>query len=178
MNAWSFFEFLFFPTLVYQREFPRTSRVRIVFVINTWLAVAAIISLMYTILSHYILPILRRVTKRLLLVRLCSSLLRWIPKPSICLYSLYTHTHTPVERVASFILAGCAIDSLQHTLYNYVRLMLLLFFSLSLSLSLSCFHSHIHAFEFVSKTCSSSQRLAKVFSFFTHLFHPQILLCV
>lgn len=51
-----FIEFMFFPTLVYQLEYPRTSTIRPLFVIEKVLATFGTFSLIYTVTEHYIMP--------------------------------------------------------------------------------------------------------------------------
>lgn len=52
----NFFEFMLFPTLVYQLEYPRTSTIRPLFVIEKVLATFGTFSLIYTVTEHYIMP--------------------------------------------------------------------------------------------------------------------------
>ncbi|KAL7421034.1 Sterol O-acyltransferase 2 (Sterol-ester synthase 2) [Cryptotrichosporon argae] len=51
-----FFEFMFFPTLVYQLEYPRTNSIRPLYVLEKILATFGTFSLIYLITEHYIMP--------------------------------------------------------------------------------------------------------------------------
>ncbi|KLT39548.1 MBOAT-domain-containing protein [Cutaneotrichosporon oleaginosum] len=51
-----FIEFMFFPTLVYQLEYPRTSTMRPLFVLEKVFATFGTFSLIYTVTEHYIMP--------------------------------------------------------------------------------------------------------------------------
>ncbi|BEI84302.1 hypothetical protein CcaverHIS002_0409060 [Cutaneotrichosporon cavernicola] len=51
-----FIEFMFFPTLVYQLEYPRTSTRRPLFILEKVFATFGTFSLIYTVTEHYIMP--------------------------------------------------------------------------------------------------------------------------
>lgn len=51
-----FIEFMFFPTLVYQLEYPRTSTIRPLFVLEKVFATFGTFSLIYAVTEHYIMP--------------------------------------------------------------------------------------------------------------------------
>jgi sterol O-acyltransferase len=51
-----FIEFMFFPTLVYQLEYPRTRTMRPLFVLEKVFATFGTFSLIYTVTEHYIMP--------------------------------------------------------------------------------------------------------------------------
>ncbi|WRT69249.1 uncharacterized protein IL334_006233 [Kwoniella shivajii] len=53
-----FVEFAFFPTLVYQLEYPRTETMRPLVVVEKIVATLGTFSLIYTITEHYILPMI------------------------------------------------------------------------------------------------------------------------
>ncbi|WVQ93034.1 hypothetical protein IAU59_000098 [Kwoniella sp. CBS 9459] len=53
-----FVDFMFFPTLVYQLEYPRTDTMRPLVVVEKIVATLGTFSLIYTITEHYIMPIL------------------------------------------------------------------------------------------------------------------------
>ncbi|WWC91037.1 uncharacterized protein L201_005977 [Kwoniella dendrophila CBS 6074] len=53
-----FLDFMFFPTLVYQLEYPRTKTMRPMVVVEKIIATLGTFSLIYTITEHYILPMI------------------------------------------------------------------------------------------------------------------------
>ncbi|WWC72925.1 uncharacterized protein I206_106889 [Kwoniella pini CBS 10737] len=53
-----FLDFMFFPTLVYQLEYPRTKTMRPLVVLEKVVATMGTFSLIYTITEHYIMPML------------------------------------------------------------------------------------------------------------------------
>ncbi|WVR08896.1 hypothetical protein IAU60_005955 [Kwoniella sp. DSM 27419] len=53
-----FVDFMFFPTLVYQLEYPRTETMRPMVVLEKIVATLGTFSLIYTITEHYIMPVL------------------------------------------------------------------------------------------------------------------------
>ncbi|WVQ63720.1 uncharacterized protein L199_001873 [Kwoniella botswanensis] len=53
-----FLDFMFFPTLVYQLEYPRTKTMRPLVVLEKVVATLGTFSLIYTITEHYILPVI------------------------------------------------------------------------------------------------------------------------
>nr|XP_019049785.1 sterol O-acyltransferase [Kwoniella bestiolae CBS 10118]OCF28715.1 sterol O-acyltransferase [Kwoniella bestiolae CBS 10118] len=53
-----FLDFMFFPTLVYQLEYPRTKTMRPLVVVEKVVATLGTFSLIYTITEHYILPVI------------------------------------------------------------------------------------------------------------------------
>ncbi|KGB75845.2 sterol O-acyltransferase [Cryptococcus deuterogattii R265] len=53
-----FLDFMFFPTLVYQLEYPRTDTMRPLVVLEKIIATFGTFSLIYTITEHYIMPLL------------------------------------------------------------------------------------------------------------------------
>jgi len=52
----NFIEFMFFPTLVYQLEYPRTTTRRPLYILEKVLATFGTFSLIYTVTEHYIMP--------------------------------------------------------------------------------------------------------------------------
>ncbi|KAL1406214.1 Sterol O-acyltransferase 2 (Sterol-ester synthase 2) [Vanrija albida] len=51
-----FVEFMFFPTLVYELEYPRTDTMRPLYILEKVLATFGTFSLIYTVTEHYIMP--------------------------------------------------------------------------------------------------------------------------
>lgn len=52
----NFVEFQFFPTLVYELEYPRTTTIRPLYILEKTLATFGTFSLIYTLTEHYIMP--------------------------------------------------------------------------------------------------------------------------
>lgn len=52
----NFIEFMFFPTLVYELEYPRTTTMRPLYIFEKVIATFGTFSLIYTVTEHYIMP--------------------------------------------------------------------------------------------------------------------------
>ncbi|KAL7753701.1 Sterol O-acyltransferase 2 (Sterol-ester synthase 2) [Sorochytrium milnesiophthora] len=54
----NFADYLLCPTLVYEVEYPRTAKVRVVYIVEKAIATFGIMALMYIFVEHYIVPVL------------------------------------------------------------------------------------------------------------------------
>ncbi|CDZ96511.1 sterol o-acyltransferase [Phaffia rhodozyma] len=56
VTYWNFTDYLLVPTLVYELEYPRTSQLRPIYILEKTLATMGTFSLIYLITEHYIMP--------------------------------------------------------------------------------------------------------------------------
>lgn len=56
--------YLWFPTLIYELNYPRLPKIRWSFLIERTFGVAVIVALLYVVLSHYVHPVLLRIPSR------------------------------------------------------------------------------------------------------------------
>lgn len=64
LNIIQYTSFLWFPTLIYELEYPRTTRIRIGYLIERTAGILVIFSLFYVVASHYVHPILQNADRR------------------------------------------------------------------------------------------------------------------
>ncbi|CUM48822.1 unnamed protein product [Debaryomyces tyrocola] len=93
INLFNFFEYTMFPTLVYTLNFPRTRRIRWLYVLEKTCGVFGIIFLMILVAQNWIYPILQRAMALLYLpteekrIRVMSIFLDMLP-PFLLIYIL------------------------------------------------------------------------------------------
>jgi sterol O-acyltransferase len=64
LNLLNFTQYLWFPTIIYELEYPRTKSIRISYILERTAGTLVIFCIFYVVLGHYVHPILLRVNER------------------------------------------------------------------------------------------------------------------